>query len=104
MTKTLLCLIPLVLLGCTVIDGDTDGDDPPDTIDDCNDCSSGQICVMEFSVEDTTRCEDIPAVCGSEAACDDGECQSAMYDYCPADTNGWGCSDTFPPTVISCNN
>ena len=50
-----------------------------------------------------TTCEPIPASCGSAAACDVQACIHDMYGYCESPYIGVGCSDTFPPTIISCN-
>jgi hypothetical protein len=77
--------------------GDDDGDG------DCDSCAESELCVIEFAETNVERCEAIPEVCGGTGDCTDTECQSAMYDYCPEETSAWGCSDTFPPTLISCN-
>ena len=71
--------------------------------DNCSACGADQICVVVFSDERTTRCEDIPDDCGTDASCFDDVCVEAMFDSCPDGFINAGCSDTFPPTVISCN-
>jgi hypothetical protein len=50
-----------------------------------------------------TVCQPIPAQCGATAACANQPCIAAMYNLCAAPYIGVGCSDTFPPTIISCN-
>jgi hypothetical protein len=35
--------------------------------------------------------------------CIDDTCRAALYDLCESPAIGVGCSDTFPPTIISCN-
>ena len=70
--------------------------------DGCDGCTDGELCVIEFGDSTEERCEAIPDICGETGDCFDTECQSAMYDYCPEETSAWACSDTFPPTYISC--
>ena len=50
-----------------------------------------------------TECKPIPAACGAMASCADQACASAIYGLCAAPYIGAGCSDTFAPTIISCN-
>jgi hypothetical protein len=52
---------------------------------------------------DRTECMAIPDVCNNSASCSDQPCIAAMYALCQAPAFGVGCSDTFPPTIISCN-
>ena len=71
-----------------------------------NDCSETQVEVKYFrgTMDGKTECKPIPAACGATASCVVQACISAMYDYCVApEYIGVGCSDTFPPTIISCN-
>lgn len=49
------------------------------------------------------QCEPIPASCGSTASCADQACIAALYSLCQSPYIGVGCSDTFPPTIVSCN-
>ena len=70
--------------------------------EDCP-CGAAQYCVMTFGEETTSTCEPIPAVCNGEPSCMDDECASAMLEACGEDDYSSGCSDTFPPTVVSCN-
>jgi hypothetical protein len=107
MNLHILVCLSLSIVGCsggaTDDTGAVGGGGPSGEVSACSACADTQVCIMEFSEEDTVRCEPIPEVCAGEANCFDVECQMAMYDYCPLETWAWGCSDTFPPTVISCN-
>jgi hypothetical protein len=96
----------LLLFACSGDGGDdTASDDKPGEVSGCDACADSQICVVGFpsTGDNVYRCEPIPEVCGDVANCFDVECEMAMYDACPSDTWAWACSDTFPPTVISCN-
>jgi hypothetical protein len=68
-------------------------------------CSGSQVEVKYYggASDGKTACQPIPAACGATAACADQACISAMYSLCAQPYIGVGCSDTFPPTVISCN-
>ena len=84
--------------------GDTNTDDDNSgNGEGCNSCLGDELCVIEFSDPKVERCEPIPETCNGIADCSNIDCQAAMYDYCPDETAGWGCSDTAPPTFISCN-
>lgn len=48
-------------------------------------------------------CKPKPAVCGATASCGNIDCIREMYSYCEAPYSAVGCSDTFPPPIISCN-
>ena len=50
-----------------------------------------------------TVCKPLPASCGTTASCADNACIRDMYGYCESPYLGVACSDTFPPTIISCN-
>ncbi len=52
---------------------------------------------------DRTECAPIPNACGATADCAPQACIAAMYDLCEAPAFGVACSDTFAPTIISCN-
>ena len=69
------------------------------------DCGSDKVEVTYLggTRDGQTTCKPIPASCGSAAACAVQACIRDMYGYCDAPYLGVGCSDTFPPTIISCN-
>jgi len=48
-------------------------------------------------------CKPIPASCGTVGDCGVNACIRDMYGYCDSPYLGKACSDTFPPTIISCN-
>jgi hypothetical protein len=83
--------------------GGTGGGNAPVTVASCDACNEAQVCVRTFDAEDTIECMPIPMVCNAMADCFDEACSVAMYDLCGDDFINNGCSDTFPPTVISCN-
>jgi len=68
-------------------------------------CSSSQVEVAYFGggSDGKTECKPIPAACGSTAACANQACISALYGLCASPYIGVGCSDTQPPTIVSCN-
>jgi hypothetical protein len=69
-----------------------------------DECSEDQVEVAYLGTSnDRTECHPIPAECGGMAECAVQECIAAMYGLCEAPAIGVGCSDTFPPTIISCN-
>jgi hypothetical protein len=70
-----------------------------------NSCDSTQVEVsyLRGARDGETVCKPIPASCGAVAACDVQACIRDMYGYCDSPYIGVGCSDTFPPTIISCN-
>lgn len=97
-------VLPILALLASACGGDSSkGDDETGLVDDCGACSTTQICVMVFADETTASCQAIPDECGSEASCTDDACAVAMFEACPEGGFNTGCSDTFPPTVISCN-
>jgi hypothetical protein len=49
-------------------------------------------------------CKPVPASCATTASCTSNSCIRDMYGLCDAPYLGVGCSDTFPPTIISCNS
>ncbi len=77
----------------------------------CGDSSSTKCATTQVEVDyfKGTRdgqvdCKPIPASCGATASCSDQMCIHDMYGLCTApEYIGVGCSDTFPPTIISCN-
>lgn len=48
-------------------------------------------------------CKPTPAACNGTASCGNIDCIREMYGYCEPPYTGVGCSDTFPPPIISCN-
>ena len=48
-------------------------------------------------------CLPIPASCGATASCADMACIRDLYSLCDTTYLGVGCSDTFAPTIVSCN-
>ena len=69
-------------------------------------CSSSEVEVVYLggARDDETVCKPIPAACGATAACSVQACIAAMYGYCESPYIGVACSDTAPPTIISCND
>ena len=78
-------------------------DAPSGTVSSCGDCNEEQVCVRIFGDEDMTSCAPIPAACNGMANCFDDVCSAALYALCGEGIVNTGCSDTFPPTVVSCN-
>jgi hypothetical protein len=70
-----------------------------------NDCGSDQVEVSYLggARDGQNVCKPIPPSCGTTAACSVQACIHDMYGYCDSPYLGVGCSDTFPPTIISCN-
>jgi len=68
-------------------------------------CSDTEVEVKYFrgASDGKTECKPIPMECGGTAACANQPCIAAMYGLCAQPYIGVGCSDTFPPTIISCN-
>jgi hypothetical protein len=75
-------------------------------------CDSGAGCAdteVEVSylgggtLDGTSECKPIPTDCGTTASCADQKCTAALYGLCATGYNGVGCSDTAPPTIVSCN-
>ncbi|MGE5183285.1 MAG: hypothetical protein ACM31C_14545 [Acidobacteriota bacterium] len=68
-------------------------------------CTTTQAEVRYFggSADGRSECKPIPAACGGSASCAAQACISALYDLCAAPYIGVGCSDTYPPTIVSCN-
>lgn len=50
-----------------------------------------------------TVCKPLPASCNGTGACAVQACIRDMYGLCDSPYIGVGCSDTFAPTIISCN-
>ena len=49
-------------------------------------------------------CKPLPASCGGTGSCAVQACIRDMYGYCESPYIGAGCSDTFAPPIISCND
>jgi hypothetical protein len=95
-----------MLSACFLGAGDDDDDDESGSSETCDDCSADQVCVgnYDFDAEiEEERCEGIPAACGDVVDCSVTECAAALYDLCESGWIGVGCSDTYPPAVVSCN-
>ena len=71
-----------------------------------SDCSTNEVKVSYLgggTLDGESECKPIPASCGATASCSDMTCESDLYALCESPYIGVGCSDTFPPTIISCN-
>ncbi|HEX8106294.1 MAG TPA: hypothetical protein VF516_01145 [Kofleriaceae bacterium] len=68
-------------------------------------CHSNEVEVDNFrgARDGAVVCKPIPASCNGTASCADNSCIRDMYGLCDAPYLGVACSDTFPPTIISCN-
>ena len=68
-------------------------------------CTSKQVQVvyLKGTMDGKKQCASIPAACGATASCSDQACISALYGLCASPYIGVGCSDTAPPTIVSCN-
>ena len=92
-TLAIVALVIWVAAGCG---GDDDGGEG---------CGEDQVEVAYLGGQDDgrTECAPIPAECGATAACDSDECRGALYGLCESPYIGVACSDTVPPTIVSCN-
>jgi hypothetical protein len=68
----------------------------------CDACADGEVCMVYFEDDGTNReeCAMLPAECAGDSSC---ECRGPMYSLCEDPFYGVACSDTFPPTLVSCN-
>ena len=68
----------------------------------CDACGEGEYCINYLGGERDGEelCAAIPDACDGDDSC---ECRGEMYDGCEEPYYGVGCSDSFPPTLISCN-
>ena len=73
------------------------------TVSSCSACGDQQVCVMTFGAAESVACVPIPTACNGTADCFEQTCLGALYDLCGEDFINTACSDTFPPTVVSCN-
>ena len=89
-------LLSLLAVGCG--GGDDDGGGT-------GGCGDDQVEVAYLGGDDDgrTECAAIPAECGATASCESDECRGALYGLCESPYIGAACSDTFPPTIVSCN-
>jgi hypothetical protein len=69
------------------------------------DCDEDEVQVVYLggARDDEVTCKAKPAACGATASCGEQACIAAMYGLCESPYLGVACSDTFPPTIISCN-
>lgn len=94
---TLMALLVSIALICCGDSGETQ------PMPSSSGCTEAQVQVEYFEGEQTrTECAMVPAACGASASCEDS-CRGALYDLCQAPAFGVGCSDTFPPVIVSCN-
>jgi hypothetical protein len=70
--------------------------------DECGD-DQVEVAYLGGDEDGRTECVVIPAACGTTAACDSDECRGALYGLCESPYTGVACSDTVPPTIVSCN-
>ena len=109
MMRNLFGYLVVCVVACVWACGDDDGDgasngtntDGP--VQSCDNCSAEEVCVRTYGDELVIACEPIPSECNSTADCFEETCAAAMYDLCAEGIVNTGCSDTFAPTVISCN-
>jgi hypothetical protein len=95
-------LLAIALAACAGDDG-LAADDDDDT--DGDGCAETEVAVAYLDSEDEREdCEPIPAACGATADCANDECVAALYDLCEPPSTGSGCSDGFPPTIVSCRD
>lgn len=68
-------------------------------------CSTDEVEVDYFrgDRDGDVVCAPIPASCNGAASCGNTDCIRDMYSLCDSPYIGVGCSDTFPPSIISCN-
>jgi hypothetical protein len=52
---------------------------------------------------DHTQCKPLPASCNGVGDCSAMTCIRDMYNLCDTGFLADACSDTFPPTIISCH-
>ena len=69
------------------------------------DCRTDQVQVdyIRGTRDGQTICKPIPASCAGTGSCANNACIRDMYGYCDSPYLGVACSDTFAPTIISCN-
>jgi len=95
-------LLSFGLVLCIGCPGNEDDDDV--AAEGCDACAEDEVCMSYLGGEaDYEACDAIPADCGAEAACAEQDCISSLYGLCDDGWIGVGCSDTFPPTLVSCN-
>jgi hypothetical protein len=93
-------LISVALLSlCAVACG---GDDDGGGSDGCGD-DQVEVAYLGGDDDGRTECAPIPAACGATASCASDECRGALYGLCESPYIGVACSDTAPPTIVSCN-
>ncbi len=70
-----------------------------------DECGTDEVEVNYFrgARADEVVCKPIPTSCGGIGDCSVQACIRDMYGLCDSPYLGVGCSDTFAPTIISCN-
>lgn len=102
-------IIALTLAACTSLFltscGEDDGGGSGAPATGCDACTDGQVCVTYLGGDEDDReeCADAPAECGETPECAVDACRGATYGLCEEGWIGVGCSDTFPPLIVSCN-
>ncbi len=91
-TASISLLVVIAAIGCS-----------SDSKVECSD-SQVEVAYLGGARDGETVCKPIPAACGATASCAAQPCIAAMYGFCEAPYIGVGCSDTFPPPIISCND
>jgi len=95
--RALFIISTLLALAAAACGGDDDGAG--------DGCGDDQVEVSYLGGDDDgrTECAPIPAACGATASCASDECRGALYGLCESPYLGVACSDTVPPTIVSCN-
>jgi hypothetical protein len=96
------CLLVGLVIACGE-EGETNGANVEGVVSSCDACGDTQVCLRTNGSELVIECVAIPDECDGTADCFDDTCAAALYEMCGADFINTGCSDTFPPTVVSCN-
>ena len=69
-----------------------------------DECGTDEVEVTYLGTSnDRVECHPIPSECNGLGECEVNACISAMFGLCESPAFGVGCSDTFAPTIISCN-
>lgn len=102
MKKTLWASLAIL---CPILASCGDDDGAAAAKQGCDACAEGQVCVAYLGDDDTEReeCASAPGACGDAPACEVDACRGALYGLCEEGWIGVGCSDTFPPPIVSCN-
>ena len=98
-----ICCLVVFMWACGDSSSDNISNEQSDMVTSCSACGAQQVCVKTFGDEELTVCASIPEACDGQADCFEQTCVAALYDLCGDNFINTACSDTFPPTVISCN-